>query len=1071
VTTPFFVTSTYSFHFGTASPRELARQARALGYDSLALTDRNGVYGVPTFIEACEAEGLRPVIGTELVYGALPDAGGRALLVAIDGRGFSRICHLLSALAAGSRAEAARAAASGTHAVSRKYRPPVAGFDACAELLRDSGGLAVISDDPQLLAATGAEGFYALLSPCNRPRWQSLLKTGRRPLATGEVRFLEPGDQDLQRLLVAIGSGKTLSEVSVTNLAEKTAILCGPADFEAAYRDVPEALAENRTLADRISFRSLFSGFIFPRYAAAAGPPVRDEPGGCDESSAGNESAAHGKPAAAVLRRLVYHGAAQRYGPENLDERVRERIEHELAIIEEKGFSDYFLVVRDIVRKASRTCGRGSAAASVVSYALSITDVDPIRHNLYFERFLNPGRIDPPDIDVDFAWDERDALLASVIAGYGEERAARVSNHVCFQPRSALRETARAFGMPDGEISAFEKRLVVASVSAGNSVGDYTSSGASDASGTDDDWQQIASLSRRLEGIPRHLGVHSGGLILVPEDLAGHVPIVYSGTGIRITAWDKDGVEAAGLVKIDLLGNRSLAVVRDALTNVRDNGTRVDENAWHPIDDPATVELLARGDSMGVFYVESPAMRLLQKKTGRGDYEHLVIHSSIIRPAANRYINEYIDRLKGAPYEPLHPLIGDLLAESYGIMCYQEDVCKVAVALAGFSAAEADRVRKILAKRDYAERLVSYKQQFYEGARAKGVGDATIAEVWAMIESFSGYSFVKAHSASYAMLSFRSAWLRCHHPAEFMAAVISNHGGYYSTLAYVSEARRMGLTVMPPDVDESGLRCRGRGTELRFGLGMIHSLGEASAAEIVEERRARGPYRTIEALARRVRLDRSDAEALAGSGALDSVSPELSRAAKLMRLLSMQADRETQASYPAMAQGELFSAESPRGLEPDPAGAIRAANGTPGVSSGGHPGSVPGNGTGGERRRLEAELRYLGTTLAVHPLALWPGALRIRRSQGRDLPRLVGHHVTLIGWPITAKPVLAANEQPMEFVSFEDETALYETVLFPAAYARFRHLLYEQRPLLLHGLVEEDRGAVTITLEGVETAG
>lgn len=1027
MTTPFLVTSTYSFHFGTASPRALAHQAKALGYDSLALTDRNGVYGVPTFIEVCEAEGLRPVIGTELVYGAGPDAGGRALLIAIDGRGFSRICHLLTALAASSRELVTRAAA----------------FDARAGLLRDSGGLAVISDDLQLLAAAGSEGFYALLSPCNRPRWRSLLKTGRRPLATGEVRFLEPGDQELQRLLVAIGSGKTLSEVSVTNLAEKSAILCTPADFEAAYRDIPEALAENHALADRISFRSLFSGFIFPRYTTAAEPPAR------------------GYSAATILRDLVYQGAARRYGPENLDDRVRARIEHELTIIEEKGFSDYFLVVRDIVRKASRTCGRGSAAASVVSYALNITDVDPIRHNLYFERFLNPGRVDPPDIDVDFAWDERDELLATVIAGYGEARAARVSNHVCFQPRSALRETARAFGMPDGEISAYEKRLVIASGSVGAA---FEAKGVSDG---DDDWQRIASLSRRLEGIPRHLGVHSGGLILVPDDLAGHVPIVHSGTGIRVTAWDKDGVEAAGLVKIDLLGNRSLAVVRDALANVRDNGTRVDEDSWHPIDDPATVELLARGDSMGVFYVESPAMRLLQKKTGRGDYKHLVIHSSIIRPAANRYINEYIDRLKGAPYEPLHPLIGDLLAESYGIMCYQEDVCKVAVALAGFSAAEADKVRKILAKRDYAERLVSYRQQFSEGARAKGVGDATIAEVWEMIESFSGYSFVKAHSASYAMLSFRSAWLRCHHPAEFMAAVISNHGGYYSTLAYVSEARRMGLAVLPPDVDESGLRCRGRGTELRFGLGMIHSLGEASAAGIVEERRARGPYRTIDALARRVRLDRSDSEALAGSGALDSLSPELTRAAKLMRLLSVQADRETQATCTAMAQGELFAAEMPCSPEPGPAGVSPAAI----CRMESPPGSSAGYGAGGERRRLEAELRYLGTTLAVHPLALWPGALKARRSLGRDLPRLVGRRVTLVGWPITAKPVLTAGEQPMEFVSFEDETALYETVLFPAAYARYRHLLYEQRPLLLRGLVEEDRGAVTVTLEGVEKVG
>jgi len=1017
MTTPFLVTSGYSFHFGTARPAELVRRAKAFGYDSLGLADRDGVYGVPVFIAACESAGVRPVVGVELTFGSVPgNAPGRALLVAVDSRGFSRICHLLTARSA------ALSAAS----------PTQAAFDARAELLRDSGGLAVASDDLELLAAAEADGFYALLSPCNRPLWRGLLRTGRRPLATGEVRFLDSGDSDLQRLLVAIGSGTTVSEVGVARLSDPAAVLRSPAEFEAAYRDVPEALAANRALADRISFRSLFSGFVFPRY------------GGAGDSES-----------AATLRRLVLEGAAARYGAGvdgSLDGRVRERIDRELAIIGEKGFSDYFLVMRDIVRTASRTCGRGSAAASIVSYALGITDVDPIRHGLYFERFLNPGRLDPPDIDVDFAWDERDALLASVIANYGEARAARVCNHVCFQPRSALREAARAFGLPDGEIAAFEKRLLVG-------TGSDAAAGAAAASGADDDWKHIADLARRLEGLPRHLGVHSGGVILVPDDLSGHVPIERSGTGIRVTAWDKDGVEAAGLVKMDLLGNRSLAVVRDALANLDENGIGLDERSWRPIDDPATVDLLARGDTMGVFYVESPAMRLLQTKTGRGDFEHLVVHSSIIRPAANRYINEYIDRLKGAPYEPLHPLIGDLLAETYGIMCYQEDVCKVSVALAGFSAAEADKVRKILAKRDYAERLVSYRQQFYEGARAKGVDDATITEVWAMIESFSGYSFVKAHSASYAMLSFRSAWLRCHHPAEFMAAVISNHGGYYSTLAYVSEARRMGLSVEPPDVDRSELRCRGAGTAIRFGLGMIGSLGEASVRAIVDERHSRGPYRTVDELARRVRLDRSDAEALAGSGALDALSPGWSRAARLMRLLSSQADRDDGGKRRADhgAQGDLFAAERPAAI-----GFARAY-----CEGGGYEATGPLP----ERRRLEAEMRYLGTTLARHPLWLWPGALALRRVLARDLPRLVGRRVTLVGWPITAKPVLTAAEQPMEFVSFEDETALYETVLFPTAYARFRHLLFEQRPLLLRGLVEEDRGAVTVTLESVEKAG
>jgi len=315
----------------------------------------------------------------------------------------------------------------------------------------------------------------------------------------------------------------------------------------------------------------------------------------------------------------------------------------------------------------------------------------------------------------------------------------------------------------------------------------------------------------------------------VPDRLSDHVALENSGGGIKVTAWDKEGVEAAGLVKIDLLGNRSLAVVRDALANLHENGIDIDELAWKPTEDTETITLLARGDTMGVFYVESPAMRLLQQKTGRGDFEHLVIHSSIIRPAANRYINEYIDRLHGKPWQPLHPLLAGLFDESYGILCYQEDVSKTAIAMADFSVGEADKLRKILTKKDARRKLEAYRPAFEAGARAKGIDSATIDAVWDMMRSFTGYSFVKAHSASYAMLSFKSAYLRCHYPAEFMAAVISNRGGFYSTLAYVSECRRMGLTVLPPNVNESELRCRGKGKTVRIGLELIHVLASKTA--------------------------------------------------------------------------------------------------------------------------------------------------------------------------------------------------------------------------------------------------
>lgn len=1095
---PLFVTSSYSFLFGPVQPQALVERAAALGYEAVALTDRNSVTGIPTFVGACKDAHIRPIVGTELRY-----PGGRALLLARDRQGFARLSNILTARADGT-------------------------FDARGALLQDHGGIVVITDDVGLLASAAkgpaepGRDFYALLSPCNRALWRRLRRSGCPCVATGEVCFLAPADRDTQRVLLAIAGNKTVAEVNEREKASAEAVLVGPQEFAALYAEIPEALSANATVVESAAFSRLASGFVFPSYQT-------DEPGG----------------PAALLRRLVLEGAARRYSLP-LTEKIRDRIDHELAIITQKSFSDYFLVVRDIARRSSRTCGRGSAAASIVSYCLGITDVDPIRYDLYFERFLNPAREDPPDIDIDFAWDERDALFESVVASCGEDRAARVANHICFKERAALRETALAFGMSEPEIEAFERRCGAASraTSAHTSAqaaarqspptptpagkrglpyrenstqaphpgtgsvsgrpGDGSETGISEsdvAEDADGPWAEIKRLYPRLIGLPRNLGVHSGGLIVVPDRLADHLPLERTGGGIRVVVWDKEGVEDAGLVKIDLLGNRSLAVVRDALSNLAENGTPIDENSWHPTEDQATIDLLARGDTMGVFYVESPAMRLLQQKTGRGDFEHLVIHSSMIRPAANRYINEYVDRLNGKPWEPLHPLLADLFAESFGILCYQEDTSKAAVALADFSATEADGIRKALAKKDPEAWLRKYWPAFEAGARANNVGEVTIRAVWDMILSFCGYSFVKAHSASYAMLSFRSAYLRRHHPAEFMAAVISNHGGFYSTLAYVSECRRMGLDVLAPDVNRSELRCRGFGRTMLLGLEMIASLRLQTACAIVEERRSRGRFYSIENLARRVPCSRADAEALAGSGALDSVAESKLRATALMEFFGILARQEAAGNSAQTAS--LFAedetapppAESAKNARPASMAAPQASEATLPASMAAPPGStVPPQQSAApqrpeapffgfsatldphpsatearaERKRLESEMKYLGTTLAVHPIALWPAAAKRPRIRGSELHLHIGETVNLLGWPIVAKQVLTASEQPMEFVSFEDETALYETVLFPECYRRYHGLLFEERPLFIRGKVENDRGAITVAVASIE---
>ncbi|MFZ4617480.1 MAG: DNA polymerase III subunit alpha [Rectinemataceae bacterium] len=1005
----------YSFHFGTIPPARLTAEASRLGYTALAVTDREGVFGMPAFYEAAHKAGIRPIAGVELGY-----TDGKPLLVhdnciilAKDRRGFSAISRILTERAL---------CLPGGGADSTSTLPGL------ARTLAEAGDTVIaLSTDARLLDAwRGQAGRYALLPAAAKGSWKKLLAgaaaNGLKVVAGAGVSFLSPADREVQRLLVAIGKTATIYEVDDTELAPALACLGSPAALAETFRDLPETIVNNEAVAEACSLDSLFELWHFPAWPT-------DHPGG----------------AAGLLRDLTLAGTAKRLG--SIPDAYRARIDYELGIISEKGFADYFLVVRDIVGRASRTCGRGSAAASIVSWALEITDVDPLRHDLYFERFLNPGRSDPPDIDVDFAWDERDALLADVVQRYGEAHTARVANHVTFRHRGALRETARAFGLPDSEIGGHERGL------------SHDPAGAArDAEPT---WKAITELSARIEGFPRNIGTHSGGVVIVPGALHDIVPLLKTGSGIRVTAWDKEGVEAAGLIKIDLLGNRSLAVVRDASATVAEGP----DPCSRPEDDPETIELMARGDTMGVFYVESPAMRLLQKKTGAGDFAHLVIHSSIIRPAANRYINEYIDRHLGKPWTHIHPLLSGILDEAYGLMCYQEDVSKVAVALAGFTPAEADGMRKVLSKKDAVTRLDSWLPKFQDGARARGVDDAKIAEIWDMIQSFAGYSFVKAHSASYARLSFRSAWLRAHHPAEFMAAVMSNRGGYYGILAYASEARRMGLALLPPSVQDSGRRSVGSVGTIRFGLESIGGLSEACMDRIVAERALSGTFASALDFARRVWPARDDAEALAESGALDSLSPGLRRPDKLLCILSFAATREASGRGDARGAGSLFQ-DQPYGAASRTAFTEEALE---------LPGSPPDScepewKCAGVSRRsfLEGQMRRIGTTLTVHPLELWPGALASHRVLARDLESQEGRVVRLVGWPVTAKELLAQGELPMEFVSFEDETAIYEAVLFPDTYRRFGALLFEERPFIITGKVCVDRGGLSLELRNLE---
>ncbi|MGD9236892.1 MAG: DNA polymerase III subunit alpha [Desulfobacterales bacterium] len=994
---PLTVRSNYSFMWGTAPVKQVCRAARRLGYTHMALTDTDNLCGLWPFLSACRREGLTPIVGAEVTD---PHRKQRAVCLVASESGYRNLCRLLT----------------------RRHTDE--NFRLKDAVAAHKNGLVVLTQNAGLLSSWHAEGVSVAAAMPRRPlpATHRLRRTARHlsvPLvATPGSFFLDPADMAMHRMLRAIAHNTSLSRLSAGEAAPPDAWLADPQEYDRRFAICPEAISATYQIAERLDFRGPRFGIVMP--------PLIGQ---------------NGTHPAERLREQAYEGARQRYGAE-LSEAVVERLEHELRSITGMGFSAYFLIVRDIIQRSPRTCGRGSGAASLVAYCLGITNVCPLKHNLYFERFINPGRKDPPDIDVDFAWDERDTVLDSVLRQY-PRHSAMVSSHVLFQPRMAVREVAKVFGLTDAEIGRVSKRLPQfwrVKESDPRFLDALKQRPEARALDFPPPWPDILQFAQLLIGTPRYMSVHPGGVVITPRPIDEYVPVERAPKGVPIIQWEKDATEDAGLVKIDLLGNRSLGVIRDALANLYDNGTPFDELSWEPEDDFATQEALAQGRTMGCFYIESPAMRLLQQKSKVGDFEHLVIHSSIIRPAANEFIQEYIRRLQGGRWDPIHPFLAEVLAETFGIMVYQEDVSRAAVVLAGFSHAEADTLRKVLTKKDREHQLRDFKQRFYTGARQRGVPAGKTAEIWDMMMSFSGYSFCKPHSASYARVSFQAAYLKVHHPAEFMAAVISNQGGFYGTFAYVSEARRMGLTVLPPDITSSQVHWTGRADTLRVGLQSVKGLSADTQARIVAQRLHR-PYSGMPDFFERVRPAEDEARSLINCGALDVFNPGGNRATLLWELACWLKSKRPKAPAPSLFDDAGSVADCPQPPLP-------AEN---------------------ERERLRREFSVLGFLCDRHPMELFADRLHACRTvKAADLPRFVGRRVTMAGWLITGKVVSTKRGDPMEFLTFEDETGIVETTFFPEAYRRFCHIIDRQRPYLLTGKIEQDWGAITLTVAHVE---
>jgi error-prone DNA polymerase len=1000
------VHSHYSKGWGIGSMEELCMSAKGMGMDTLALTDTNGLYGLMFFLEAAGEAGIRPIAGSEVVS----NDGHRAVLLVRNRAGYSNLCRILS------------------------DRNCHRGFSLIKTVIEKREGLIVISDDPVLLKTLkrdSTEDLFVELSPgYSMHRCLAFSRSsGIPPLATNRVYMTSKDQFRIHRILRAVDLNTKLSRLGPKDTCREHSFLNSPRSMIDQFPHAPDAIENTLRAADRCLKEWDIFCLTFPDFEGMSDKEAFDR--------------LYGK---------TMEGCRRRYG--EVTGKIRDRVEYEMGIIKEKNFSHYFLVTADLAEKASRSCGRGSAAASIVSYALGITDVDPIRHNLFFERFLNPGRMDPPDIDIDFAWDERDQILDYIFARHGNLRAAMVANHNTYGARSAIREVAKVYGLPEQEIGrvtdsiGFNWRLK-------NIRDDLKEHPKMRGVEFSKPWDEILEAAVCLEEHFNHLSVHCGGVVIVPDEIRRYCPVEVSANGAQVLQWEKDSVEESGLVKIDILGNRSLAVIRDAMELAEKNhGLSIDCPGWSPINDRRTVEIFYRGDTFGVFYFESPATRQVLTKVASGfafdEYLKLdhfllnVVVTSIIRPASNRSIKTWVSRLHGGPWRHIHPLIAPVLEETLGVMVFQEQLSQAAIYMAGFDAAEADVLRKVVTKKNREKKLRDFHERFIRGAADRGVAMDVIEDVWQMMMGFDGYSFCKPHSASYTMVAYKSAFLRAHYPAEFMASVISNGGGYYSTFGYISEARRMGLRILPPDINLSGIKYTGRDRDIRVGLMQIKELSSDALEAIIDERRKNGPFGSIDEFLSRTgrNMHLQDARQLIKAGCFDDIAMGLKRPELVWKTLQFFGNKE-EAREPT-----LF----------DYAGKQKQATVyLPGRDH--YPGQV----------MLKHETETMGLLLSMHPLDLYREMLsRIHHVQAKDLPEYAGRRVTLAGWLVTGKTVLTKDGDPMKFISFEDTTGIYETVFFPGVYHQYCHMLNASRPYILKGRVEKDSGSINVNVERID---
>src|SRR5438067_8884877 len=1037
--------SAYSFLDGTSQPEELAASAAELGYEALALTDHDGVYGSLEFAHAAKAFGVRPITGAELTLAA----GLHVTLLVETPRGYANLCRLITAAHAETRPK------------PTELLPPALDLALLAEL---NEGLVCLSGcarhglgvrDPnaaaRLAAAFGPERFYVELQrPFERgdtrrnAALRDLAETlGVDTVVTGDVHAHRHERAVLQDALVAVRNRTSLEGCEPERRGNWESVLLPPAEAGERFPDDADAIARTCELAERLEFDLTQElGYRYPDFSD------RDD------------------PADVQLRRVCDSAFVERYaGANGHKRRARQRLDGELELIADLGLSGFFLLHHEVLEMAAEIAcklrgpgsprhalppgrGRGSSVGSIVCYLTGLSHVDPVAAGLSLGRFLNRDMTSVPDIDLDFPRDIREKLIVAVIERYGPEHSALVASFSTYRSRGAIRDLGKALGLPFAEL----ERL--ARLTEGNPYrveDELRALPGAEEKLASRRWRALGWLCKEIAGLPRHISQHPGGMVISTRPLIELVPVQPAAmAGRQICQWDKDSCSDAGFMKIDLLGLGMLSAVEDCVDQIaRLRGEPIDLSRI-PLDDRAVYAEIQRADTVGDFQIVSRAQMQSLLRTRPENLDDLTVQVALVRPGPiqGKAVHPYIERrqmLREDPsYEPPvdHPSLAECLRSTLGVVVFQDQVLEVAIALAGFSVGEAEGLRRAMSRKRSHDALEAYRGRFVEGALGKGVPEETAQRVYDKLVGFSGFGFPKSHAAAFGLLAYQSAWLRHHYPAEFLCALLNAQPmGFYPPSSLVRDAQQRRVGVLPPDVNRSGAKCAVEDGAVRIGIEYVNGVGEEEAKAVVVERERAGSYSSIRDVAQRTQLSEHALETLIVAGACDCFG-------KPRRSLLWELGLVPRTQSVPGSGGE----ERQLALPLDPTAA------TP---------TLP-EPTIWER--MLADYRTTSLSVGVHPMQLLRPHLPANVVSSEELHAQRDRaQVTVAGMAVARQRPATANG--VVFMLIEDEFGAVNLIVPPTVYDRHRAIVRGEPLILARGRFERIERNQNVLVRSLETLG